>query len=453
MEHEDRDIPYMTLNPKAGKPPRRPSKEGLAPRACALDAFGQILGRGRSMDDALNGHDGFSRLIPSERAFARTLIRTTLRHWGQADDLIKTCLERPLPKRATGVKDLLRLGIAQLLFMDTAAHAAVGSTVALAQTQGHGPHKGLINAILRRLGRDGKAMVQAQDAARLNTPDWLWESWTQTYGEKTCRLIAEAHMNEPALDITPKGDVEKWAQALGAEVLPTGTLRLVRAGPVTKLPGFAEGAWWVQDAASALPARLLGDIKGKRVLDLCAAPGGKTAQIAAAGARVTALDRSEKRLARLRENLTRLNLEAETVIADAARWKPAEPADAVLLDAPCSSTGTIRRHPDIAYLKRPEDVTKLAQVQERLLEAALDMVRPGGILIYATCSLQPEEGLDRVRALIVGGAPVERLSIAVEELGGMAELITPDGDLRSLPYHLGAQGGMDGFYCARLKKR
>lgn len=443
----------MTLDPKTGKKRRRPSREGLAPRACALDVLGQILGRGRSMDDALNGHDEFSRLAPSERAFARTLIRATLRHRGQTGDLIKKCLDRPLPKKAKGVKDLLGLGITQLLFMDTPAHAAVSSTVALAQTEGHGPHKGLINAILRRLGRDGEAMIEAQDAARLNTPDWLWESWARTYGEEACRQIAGAHMGEPPLDITPKGDVEKWAEALDARILPTGTLRLVRAGPVTKLPGFAEGAWWVQDAASALPAKVLGDIKGKRVIDLCAAPGGKTAQIAVAGARVTALDRSEKRLTRLRENLARLNLDVETVAADGAKWTPAEPADAVLLDAPCSSTGAIRRHPDIAYLKRPEDVGKLAEVQARLLEAALGMVRPGGILVYATCSLQPEEGPERIRALIEGGAPLERLPITAAEVGGLAELITPGGDLRTLPHHLGGRGGMDGFYCARLKKR
>ncbi len=443
----------MTLDPKAGKKRRRPSKKGLAPRDCALDVLSQILGRGRSLDDALYGLDNFTRLAPAERAFTRTLIRATLRHLGQANALIEECLERPLPKKAKGVKDLLRLGITQLLFMDTAAHAAVGSTVALAQSRGHGPHKGLINAILRRLGRDGEAMVETQDAARINTPDWLWQSWARTYGEETCREIAGAHMNEPPLDITAKGDVEKWAQALDAEILPTGTLRLVRAGPVTKLPGFAEGAWWVQDAASALPAKLLGDIAGKHVIDLCAAPGGKTAQIAAAGARVTALDRSEKRLVRLRENLARLDLEAETVVADAAQWRPAEAADAVLLDAPCSSTGTIRRHPDIAYLKRPEDVDKLAGVQTRLLEAALGMVRPGGILVYATCSLQPEEGPDRIRTLIAGGAAVERLPISAAELGGLNELLTPDGDLRSLPHHLGEHGGMDGFYCARLKKQ
>jgi 16S rRNA (cytosine967-C5)-methyltransferase len=300
-------------------------------------------------------------------------------------------------------------------------------------------------------------MVAAQDAARLNTPDWLWHSWTAAYGEPRARAIAAAVASEPPLDISVKADapeeVRVWAERLEAEVLPTGSLRRALANVAT-LPGYAEGAWWVQDAAAAIPATLLGlpdaSLAGVQVIDLCAAPGGKTAQLAARGARVTAVDLSPARMRRLRENLARLGLAAETVVADAATWRPAAPADAVLLDAPCSATGTLRRRPDVAWLKGPEDVTKLAAVQDRLLRAALTMLRPGGTLVYCTCSLEPEEGEARIAALLAGGAAASLAPIAAAEVGGLAELVAPDGTLRTLPCQLAERGGLDGFYVARL---
>jgi 16S rRNA (cytosine967-C5)-methyltransferase len=243
-------------------------------------------------------------------------------------------------------------------------------------------------------------------------------------------------------------------ERLDAALLPTGSLRRpAAAGPVEELPGFAEGAWWVQDAAAALPARFLGPVAGKRVIDLCAAPGGKTAQLAAAGARVAAVDRSAKRLERLTENLARLDLAAETVAADAALWRPTEPAAAVLLDAPCTATGTIRRHPDVPWLKGPQDLAKLVPLQDRLLAAATAMTEPGGTLVYCVCSLQPEEGPERIAALLAAGAPVERVPIAPREVGGLDELLTPLGELRSLPCHLAERGGLAGFYAARLRRR
>jgi 16S rRNA (cytosine967-C5)-methyltransferase len=249
-----------------------------------------------------------------------------------------------------------------------------------------------------------------------------------------------------------KSDPESWAQRLGGEILPTGSLRLPRgAGPVESLPGYEEGAWWVQDAAASLPARLLG--RPRHAIDLCAAPGGKTAELLARGSRVTAVDRSAPRLTRLGDNLRRLGFEATVVTADAATWRPEEPAEAVLLDAPCSATGTIRRHPDLPWLKRPADIPKLTALQDRLLANAIAMTRPGGLIVYATCSLQPEEGIERIESLLAAGAPVERLPIALEEVGGLADILNPQGDLRSLPFHLGEKGGMDGFYAARLKRR
>jgi 16S rRNA (cytosine967-C5)-methyltransferase len=332
--------------------------------------------------------------------------------------------------------------------------SAVRQAAARAETGGY---KALVNAVLRRLAREGEALLGASDEARDNVPDWLWVSWQAAYGEATARAIARAHLTEPPLDLSFKGEAETWT-GLGAVLLPTGTVRLSREARsaermVEALPGFEEGAWWVQDAAAALPVRLLGDVTAKTVLDLCAAPGGKTAQLAAAGARVVAVDRAEARLDLLRRNLTRLRLSAETINADAATWRPETPAPAVLLDAPCSATGTIRRHPDVAWLKRPEDVTRMAAAQDRLLQAAVEMTAPGGVLVYCVCSLQPEEGPERIAALLAAGAPVERERIEPAEIGGLAELISPEGDLRTLPCHLAEQGGLDGFFAARLRRR
>jgi 16S rRNA (cytosine967-C5)-methyltransferase len=350
------------------------------------------------------------------------------------------------------VHDMLRLGIAQLLFLRTPPHAAVATTVDLAEARGFISHKGLVNAVLRRLSQEGATLAQAHDAPRLNTPDWLWESWTRAYGEEGGRAIATAHLKEAPLDLTARRDVEHWRDRLEATLLPTGTLRRAAGGAITSLPGYAEGAWWVQDAAAAIPARLLGSIEGMRVIDLCAAPGGKTAQLAATGAIVTAIDRSQRRLDRLVSNLTRLALRAEAIVADAVTWRPPERVKAVLLDAPCTATGAIRRHPDVPRLKTPDDVARLAAVQERLLSAALEMLAPGGTLVYCTCSLEPAEGALQVTKLLHAGAPIRRLPVRADEVGGLAEFLTPEGDLRTLPSHLPQHDGIDGFYAARLTR-
>ena len=421
----------------------------------ALRLLAAVLHRHRPLDDVLAGDANMARLAPRDRAFARLLCATVLRRLGQIDALIDSALNRPGKRGFADVRDLLRLGVAQLVFIGTPAHAAVSTTLLLAQGPSLAGFKGLLNAVLHRLAQDGAALAAAQDAARLNTPDWLWQSWSAAYGEPTARAIAQAHMAEPPLDISvkPPADLEHWAKALDAEVLPTETLRLRGAGEVSQLAGYADGAWWVQDAAASLPARLLGDVAGMPVVDLCAAPGGKTAALAAAGAQVTAVEMVPERLDRLRGNLKRLRLEAALVAADATLWRPARPVPAVLLDAPCTGTGTIRRHPDIAHLKRPSDVAALAQAQARLLASAVEMVRPGGLLVYATCSLQPEEGPARIAALRDSGAPVERVPIQPTEVGGQAAWIDAVGDLRTLPCHLPDQGGLDGFYACRLRRR
>jgi 16S rRNA (cytosine967-C5)-methyltransferase len=419
-------------------------------RSVAIDLIGAVLRRRRPLDDAIEDNLDMSALPTRDRAFARLLVATVLRRLGQIDALIAHCLNTPLPPRAAAVHDMLRLGIAQLLFLRTPAHAAVATTVDLAEARGFISHKGLVNAVLRRLSQEGPGLVQTQDAPRLNTPDWLWQSWTAAYGEAGCRAIATAHLKEAPLDLTARGDPAPWGKLLEATLLPTGTLRRVAGGAITSLPGYAEGAWCVQDAAAANPARLIGDISGKRVIDLCAAPGGKTAQLAAAGAIVTAIDRSQRRLDRLITNLHRLDFSVEAVVADAAVWQPRAKAAGVLLDAPCTATGAIRRHPDVPHLKTPDDVARLAVVQERLLAAAGEMVEPGGTLVYCTCSLERDEGPAQIARFLERGAPFRRRPVVPAEIGELTDLLTPDGDLRTLPSHLSEIDGIDGFYAARL---
>jgi len=427
-------------------------------RKVALRLLGRVLRKQEPLDLALADDRSLAQLSRRDRAFARNLVATTLRRLGQIDALIGHCLDRPLKAKLSGLQDLLRIGTCQLAILDTPAHAAVSTSVALARGRHLATYRGLVNAVLRRLAREGPALMAEQEAARLCTPDWLWQAWSRDYGDDGAAAIAEAHLADPPLDLTVKetsrDSPEAWAERLGAKLLPTGSLRLPPGtGDVVALPGYDEGAWWVQDAAAALPARLLGNVAGKQVIDLCAAPGGKTAQLAAAGAAVIAVERSAKRMKNLTENLARLDLQAATVTADAVAWRAPESADAILLDAPCSATGTLRRHPDIAHLKTPDQIASLTELQDRLLENALANLRPGGLLVFATCSLQAEEGPERIAALLKRRPGiVERQPIAADEIGGLAELVTAEGDLRSLPCHLAEMGGMDGFFACRLRR-
>lgn len=399
------------------------------------------------LDATLAAHPGFATLSPRDRAFARLLSVTVLRRMGEIDAALKVFLRRPIQPSAMRVMNALRLGAAQRLFLDTPAHAAVDTTVRLL----HGPFagfKGLANAVMRKID----AIPDGIDPGQENTPEWLWRSWKAAYGDDIAAAIAAAQATEPPLDISVASDPDTWAEKLDATTLPTHSLRRPIGGDPSALPGFADGAWWVQDAAAALPARLLKVAAGEDVIDLCAAPGGKTAQLAASGAMVTSVDRSGARLERLRENMDRLNLSVTVVEADAATWRPDRPARAVLLDAPCTATGTIRRHPDIAHIKTEKDVAKISVVQDRLLNAAVDMTAPGGRLIYATCSLQPEEGPDRIAALLRRDAPVRLDPVLASELPGLSDAIQSDGTVRTLPCHWKERGGLDGFFIARLER-
>jgi 16S rRNA (cytosine967-C5)-methyltransferase len=429
---------------------------GFAVRRVAADMLDGVLRGHRALDELLDSPSELAALAERDRALVRALIATALRRLGTLRHLLGLFLDRGLPAQAPQVETALLLGAAQILFLNVPDHAAVDLSVRIAQADRRAAgFAGLINAVLRRVAREGVARLAALDTSTLDTPDWLMTRWTAAYGAATARAIAAANRNEPALDLTVKSDPEYWADKLGGRVLATRSVRVIAAGAVSALPGFAEGAWWVQDAAAALPARLLGDIRGRRVADLCAAPGGKTAQLALAGASVTAVDRAPVRLRRLRDNLARLALKAEIVATDVEEWS-AEPFDAVLLDAPCSSTGTIRRHPDVPWLKNAGDIVNLSALQRRLLDRALALTKPGGTLVYCTCSLEPDENEAIVAGLLARAPNVRRVPIAAAEVFGCADFISKDGDLRTLPCHFPDSdsrfAGIDGFYAARLLK-
>jgi 16S rRNA (cytosine967-C5)-methyltransferase len=414
-----------------------------------------VLGDGHAFDSAVAKEFQTSGLEPRDRALARLISATVLRRLGELEAVLNSYLEKPLPKQKGALWPILLSGAAQLLFLETPPHAAVGLAVDQVRKDRHAArYDKLANALLRRVAREGVTTLQAKGGLALNVPPWLLQRWTKAYGAETARRIAEASLAEAPLDLTVKDAPEVWAERLGGRVLPTGTVRLPAGGRIEDLAGYADGAWWVQDAAAALPMRLLGDVAGKSVVDICAAPGGKTAQLAAAGADVIAVDVSGGRLKRLAANLERLQLKAELVEADAAAWAPQRTFDAVLLDAPCTATGTIRRHPDILRLKRPNDVAALADVQTSLLDNAAKLVATGGTLIYCTCSLEPEEGAQQVERFLARNAQFARAPIAAGVAGIAPEWLTPDGDLRTLPFHSAGDtpqlSGMDGFYAARL---
>jgi 16S rRNA (cytosine967-C5)-methyltransferase len=418
-------------------------------RRAAADLLTTIVDRGRSLEDALVETPSYAELQGRDRAFARALASAGIRRLGGVNAVLSRFLERPLPESATLARALLHLGATQLLVLGTPAHAAVGETVeaANAAREARGFAK-LMNAVLRRVAREGQAILDSLPPGA-DLPPWLYARWRATYKDEAPR-IAQALLHEPPLDLTARDNAEAWLEPLGAALTPTGSLRLASHSPVDSLPGFADGAWWVQDAAAALPARVLGDVRGKRVLDLCAAPGGKTLQLAAGGARVTAVDKSAPRLERLRQNLARARLDAEIVCADALQYRPVEPFDAVLLDAPCTSTGTLRRHPDVAWLRRPTDVRALAELQSRLLAATADMLQPGAPLIYSVCSLEPEEGPAIVAEALEKSW--RRAPIARGEIAGADAFILAEGDMRTLPSHWSEIGGLDGFFIARLRR-
>jgi 16S rRNA (cytosine967-C5)-methyltransferase len=435
---------------------------GLAARRIAADILEGVLHKHRTLDDQLDGaaaHPGLKALPDRDRALMRRLVATILRRLGSLGHLLSRLLDRGIPTDAPRAQSALLIGAAQILWMDVPDHAAVDLSVRLVQSDRRAAkYAGLVNAVLRRCAREGQPLIDEVKSQTLDVPPWLLARWIAHYGETVARGIAGAISHEPSLDITVKSDAAQWASRLHGETLPTGSVRTPLQGSVTMLPGFVEGQWWVQDAAAALPARLFGDVAGKTIVDLCAAPGGKTAQLAQAGARVIAVDRSPHRMARLRDNFARLALEAESVVADATEWQGGSSGgfDGILVDAPCTSTGTIRRHPDIAWLRQESELGALMALQKRLLQRGIALLKPGGTLVYCTCSLEPEEGEQAISALLATESAVRRAPIDPGEVAGLSEILNQEGDLRTLPCHLPHQdprlGGLDGFYAARLIK-
>ncbi len=454
--------PRPSYKAKASQKPQL--KEGIEARNVAVSILHDVLKQRKPLDDVLAYHaakEPMASMQARDRGFVRALVATSLRNLGTIEFLLKRYISKGFPRKSGTLKEILVSAVAQLLFLDTPPHAAISSAVD--QVKFHkrtNAYTNMANAVLRRTQREGKELLESQDIASLNTPLWLQRRWQKTYGNETAALIMKAHGHEAGLDLSVKEDVSGWAEKLVATMLPTGSLRLANHGMISDIEGYDTGEWWVQDISAALPVKLLGDVTGKHIADFCAAPGGKTAQLLALGADVTALDSSEKRLKRLEENLQRLGTEATIVCDDACKWHTNRLFDAIVIDAPCSATGTIRRHPDLPWLKAETDMRDLVALQRGILRNALNQLKPKGTLLYGTCSLEPEEGEGQIGQLLEDFPGLTLQPIRAEEVGGHAEWLTEEGYLRTLPHYLphsdtlpdSIPPGMDGFFAARIIK-
>lgn len=449
-------------HPESGDSPvsgDRPVKDtGLALRRAALATVESVFDDGRMLDVALR-HEG-KELEPRDQAFLKQLTTLYFRKRGSLRWVLRQLMNKALPTKMIAVERLIELGVVQILFMRTADHAAVDQSVRLIggrRNVSESNMKGLTNAVLRNAIRQRDELLEAlKDEKQIDLPGWLRKRWVHKMGEEVTSSIAQAVQEDVTIDITAKDSAERQAlaKAFDAEILQTGSIRLKQACDITQLEGFEEGRWWVQDMAAAIPATLFGDLKGKQVADLCAAPGGKSMQLASLGAKVIAIDRSSKRMPRLWQNLERTNLtdKVEPLVEDVMTWRADKTLNHILLDAPCSATGTMRRNPDGPWLKSNKQIKELAQLQAEMLDHSFKQLPSGGKLIYCVCSLEEEEGEDQIEAFLERTAKAKLLPITPEELGNMAELCTENGYLRCRPDFLGNNGGMDGFFAARITK-
>ncbi len=415
----------------------------MAARLNAAALLDGVLRRRQSSADQIAG-GVLSDLDPADRARAQSLAQTVLRHLEPLDVLLSQFLTKEPPLAALIV---LRIAAAEIVLDAVPAHAAVDAAVNAIRANPRARHlTGMVNAVGRRISETGAEIWPDLEPQHL--PDWIAGNLRKTLDEDRITAIEKAHAAGAPLDLTLKDatEAEHRAKALGAEILPTGSLRLHDPGQVSALPGYAEGAWWVQDAAAALPVRLLGDVAGMRVLDLCAAPGGKTMQLAAAGATVTALDISPERSRTIAENLARTGLEADIVTADALNWQPDAEYDAILLDAPCSATGTIRRHPELPFLRDGSELKRLTAIQSDLLDRAAGFLKPGGRMVYCTCSLIDAEGPRQMTRFLERQSGFRQLRPE-----GLEDFTDENGNLVTLPDHWPDKGGLDGFFAALLE--
>ncbi|WP_019172856.1 RsmB/NOP family class I SAM-dependent RNA methyltransferase [Pseudaminobacter salicylatoxidans] len=461
VDERRRPKPKKSLSRPAG--PERGDGNGtpgLAARKAAARLLAAVIDAHTSLDgltDHDHGHPQFRALDMRDRALVRAILITALRYRRTIGNLIAARLERPLPANATALSHILNVAAAQILFLDIPDSAAVDLAVTHAKADPRTARfSGLVNGVLRAIVRGKDVELPAMLARTQDAPDWFAGRLSSAYGADSAARILDIHRIEAPVDFTVKADPVHWAEKLGGIVLPTGSVRVAHLpANVPDLPGFADGSWWVQDAAAALPARLFGDVAGLHVADLCAAPGGKTAQLLAAGARVTAIDSSKNRLVRLEQNLARLGLSARTVQADILRFEPEDLFDAVLLDAPCSSTGTVRRHPDVPWTKTPDDIAKLADLQSRLLARAAMLVKPGGRIVFSNCSLDPLEG-EEMHAAFLATPGIADDPIRPGEIAGIDPFLTPQGTLRTTPADMDMGSpelsGLDGFFAARLRR-
>jgi 16S rRNA (cytosine967-C5)-methyltransferase len=449
-----RNKPWM----KAAAEPPPPLPAGLPARLAAAAIIADVVSAGHPLDEFFTTdgtHPKLAALDARDRALVRSIVTVALRRLGTIRKALSGFLERGFPKKSGNLEWTLIATAAQILFLDVPDHAAVNLCVQAVRSDPQSQaFAALANAVARNIARARDELIDTDPM--VDAPAWLAARWRSAYGEATAMQIAAAHRTEPRLDVTVKDDAAGWAERLDGDLLKTGSIRLRGQTPVPELPGFAEGQWWVQDVAAAIPARLLRIEPGERVADFCAAPGGKTAQLALAGGQVVAVDRSAERLKRLASNLERLRLTAETKVADVTSYD-AQPFDAILLDAPCSATGTMRRHPDVGWTKRVSDITALTALQSKMLDKAVALLRPGGRLVYCVCSIEPEEGEAQIAALLRRNPDIVREPIGVEEVAGEESWLTAKGELRILPYfrpsHEPEIDGMDGFFAARLTRK
>ncbi|GAB4137289.1 MAG: transcription antitermination factor NusB [Rhodothalassiaceae bacterium] len=431
--------------------------DALAPRRAAIDILDAVIRRRQTLDVALDV-PRFRVLEGRDRAFAHALAMAVLRHRGFITAALKRRLGRPLPPEAWRTRFCLMAGIAQILFLDVPDHAAVSTSVALLDTEKRAldrRHKGLANAVLRRIADARASLLAALETdPTMTLPPLFRARWRRIYGPDRTDAIARALACEPPLDLSPRdpADAPALAARLGGILLPGGTIRIRSGGDIAALPGFAEGAFWVQDAAAALAARLFEGPDAREIVDLCAAPGGKTMQLAALGHDVLAIDRSDRRLALLRDSLARTGLKARLQVADALDWRPGHPVPAILLDAPCSATGTARRHPEVLWTRSAEDITKRAAFAARLLDHAADLLAPQGTLVFCVCSLEPEEGEQQIADFLARRRDFVRHAVTAAEIADLAPALLATGDVRTTPELWPELGGLDGFFIARLRK-